>query len=273
MRGTSGAMSSPTAILAPSVSRPRLWRVFFRSLLLQAAWNPKGMQNLGFAYALYPALEALYPDPGALNAAAERHLKTFNCHPYAAAAILGGAVHHEEAVARGEESPDAVEAFKQSLMGPLAALGDGFFWLSLRPACGALAALWALGFADLGNSSSAALWSLAVFLVGYNGVHLALRARFFWAGRALGDGVVGVIAAAKLPHYGGRLRELAAAAAGALVGWTGVGVPRDLGLPLWTALGGWAVFAAAWGLLGRGFSAYTVAYAAAAVALAGGLIF
>lgn len=266
-------MSSPTAMPAPPVSRGRLWRVFFRSLLLQAAWNPKGMQNLGFAYALYPALEALYPDPASLNAAAERHLKTFNCHPYAAAAILGGAVHHEEAVASGREPPESVEAFKQSLMGPLAAVGDGFFWLSLRPACGALAALWALGFADLGSSSGAALWALAVFLVGYNGVHLALRARFFWAGRALGDGVVAVIAAARLPHYGGRLRELAAAAGGALVGWTGVAVPHDLGLPLWTALGGWAVFAAAWGLLGRGFSAYAVAYAAAAVALVGGLIF
>ncbi|MHB8879098.1 MAG: PTS system mannose/fructose/sorbose family transporter subunit IID, partial [Myxococcaceae bacterium] len=38
-------------------------RVFLRSLFLQAAWNPQGMQNLGLAYALYPGLEKLYPDP------------------------------------------------------------------------------------------------------------------------------------------------------------------------------------------------------------------
>ena len=38
-------------------------RVFLRSLFLQACWNPQGMQNLGLAYALYPALERLYPDP------------------------------------------------------------------------------------------------------------------------------------------------------------------------------------------------------------------
>ena len=33
-----------------------LARVFLRSLLLQATWNRRGMQNLGFVYALWPAL-------------------------------------------------------------------------------------------------------------------------------------------------------------------------------------------------------------------------
>jgi mannose PTS system EIID component len=158
-------------------------------------------------------------------------------------------------------------------MGPLAALGDGFFWLSLRPACGVVASLWALYFADIGQPGPVALWGIAVFLVGYNGVHLFLRARLFLAGRRLGDGVVGVIGAARLPHFGGRLRLLAAAATGALIGFTGVAVPRDLGLPLWTALGGWGVFAGAWALLHWGASAYVVAYAAAVLALAGGLVF
>jgi len=271
MREHARAMSPMPA--PPRVSRWTLWRVFWRSLLLQAAWNPKGMQNVGFAYAVYPALEALYPDPQALQAAAERHLKTFNCHPYATAAILGGAIRHEEAVILGEEPPEAVDEFKQSLMGPLAALGDGFFWLSLRPACGALGALWALGFADVGVPGFAAMWGIAVFLVAYNAVHLSLRVRFFWAGRELGDGVVGVIAASRLPHHGGQLRQVAAAAGGALVGWAGVAVPRDLGLPLWTALCGFGVFAAARVLLERGASAYAVAYAAAALALAAGLVF
>src|SRR5512137_100889 len=89
-----------------------LLHVFARSLFLQAAWNPKGMQNLGFAYALYPALERLYPDPRDLAEATERHLCCFNSHPYFAASIVGGALHHEEKIARGEEPSDAVNAFK-----------------------------------------------------------------------------------------------------------------------------------------------------------------
>ena len=55
-----------------------LARVFFRSFFLQASWNPQGMQNLGLAYALYPALKKLYPEPEAQSAAVRRHLAFFN---------------------------------------------------------------------------------------------------------------------------------------------------------------------------------------------------
>ncbi len=47
---------------APRVPPAILARVFWRCLFLQAAWNRRGMQNLGFAYAIDPALRALYPD-------------------------------------------------------------------------------------------------------------------------------------------------------------------------------------------------------------------
>src|SRR3954463_12216823 len=128
-------MSTPSPLSAWT-----LIRVFARSLFLQASWNPQGMQNLGLAYALFPALKDLYPDPERQMAAVRRHLAFFNTQPYMAAAILGGAIHHESRIARGEEGPEQVVAFKAALMGPLAALGDGFFWLSLRPALGALCA-------------------------------------------------------------------------------------------------------------------------------------
>src|SRR5262249_19133116 len=83
------------------VSPLALLRVLWRSLFLQAAWNPHGMQNLGFAFAMEPALGELYPDASARARAAQRHLEFFNCHPYLAAAIVGGAVRLEEEVARG----------------------------------------------------------------------------------------------------------------------------------------------------------------------------
>jgi len=91
-------------------------------------------------------------------------------------------------------------------MGPLAALGDGFFWLSLRPAAGALCAAlvpW-LG-----------AWAAVLFLVLYNVVHFTLRGWLFRKGLQLGDRLVEAVARARLPSRGAKLRAVAAASAGA----------------------------------------------------------
>ncbi|HZH02255.1 MAG TPA: PTS system mannose/fructose/sorbose family transporter subunit IID, partial [Myxococcaceae bacterium] len=199
--------------------------VFFRSMFLQAAWNPQGMQNLGLAYAVFPALAELYPGREAQNAALQRHLSFFNTHPYVAAAIIGGVLHHEVRIARGGEGPERVVAFKAALMGPLAALGDGFFWLSLRPAVGAVsAALVPL----LG-------WRAPVlFLVLYNVVHLGLRAWLYRLGLRAGDRLVSELARQNLPVRGTRLRVLTALSAGGAAAWLAIGFGAQEG-------GEWAV--------------------------------
>jgi PTS system mannose-specific IID component len=256
-----------------SLGKSTLLRVFLRSLFLQAAWNPKGMQSLGFAYALYPALARLYPDPKDLALATERHLCCFNSHPYLAATIVGGALHHEERIARGEESPELVNAFKQSLMGPLAALGDGFFWLSLRPACGAFSALLALAFVLTGKPAAAAMASVAFYLVSYNAVHIAVRARLFVLGHRLGDKVVDQIAASRLPIIGHRLRIVAAASAGAAGGLGALALPVSHALLRWAAPAAAALFTACYLALARGVSLYLLAYAVAVLALCIGVFF
>ena len=233
-----------------------LWRVFARSMFLQASWNPQGMQNLGLAYALFPALERLYPDPSAQLAAVRRHLAFFNTHPYVAAAIVGGVLFHEERIARGEESPERVTAFKAALMGPLAALGDGFFWLSLKPASGAFcAALVPVLHA----------WSAVLFLVLYNTVHLTLRAWLYWIGLSRGDRLIEEVAKANLPRWGVRLRAVAAASAGGLAAWLAIAFGAGQGgewAPLLAggclAMGGLAYF-----LVVRRVSNYVVLYLAA----------
>ena len=161
------------------VTKRSLTRVFFRALFIQAAWNPRGMQNLGFASAIAPALADLYRDRQGRIVAARRHLELFNCHPYAAAAIVGGAVRLEEEVAAGNASPRDVSTFKSSLASPFAALGDGFFWLALRPTAALLAAL---------AQPFLGLWYVPLFLLVYDSVHLAARASLFGAGyRKAGD--------------------------------------------------------------------------------------
>jgi PTS system mannose-specific IID component len=194
-----------------AVSAGALARVFFRSFFLQAGWNPRGMQNLGFADAMGPALEELYPDPGARARAVARHLEFFNCHPYLAAAILGGAVRLEERVARGEAAEESVSAFKRALGPPFAALGDGFFWLALRPAAALAAAV---------TEPYLGLWAVAVFLALYNGVHLPLRLWLFVAGYRRGEEIVDAVAGARLASYTALLKTCASVLAGAIAART-----------------------------------------------------
>jgi len=193
-------------VSAPRKVPPRtLARVFWRCLFVQAAWNRRGMQNLGFAYAIDPALRALYPEPERREEALARHLCFFNCHPYMAAAIVGGAIHHEEKVASGLEPGGQPARYKQTLQGPLAALGDGFFWTALRPFFGAAAAVGAL----------LAGWpAIVLALVAYNAIHLVFRLGLFRAGYEKGDALVGDISRLGLPLAADRLRAAGAALCG-----------------------------------------------------------
>ncbi len=263
---------SSTAVEAASFKQQRsearlshgtLLRVFLRSLLLQASWNPQGMQNLGLAYALFPALKELYPDPDELMAAVRRHLSFFNTHPYVAAAILGGVLYHEEKIAHREESPDRVLAFKAALMGPLAALGDGFFWLSLKPAVGAFCAA-LVPFLHA--------WAAVLFLILYNAVHFTFRWRMYRIGLAMGDRLVEAVGKANLPRRGIRLRAIAAASAGALAAWLAIvfGQNEEAAWAPFLAGGCLVVGAASYWLIGKRTSQYLVLYFAAALAVAAG---
>lgn len=255
---------SATAAASGADSRPTLsrwvhWRVFLRSLFLQAAWNPQGMQNLGLAYAVFPALEKLYPERDRQMEAVRRHLVFFNTHPYVAAAIVGGVLYHEERIARGDESPERVVAFKAALMGPLAALGDGFFWLSLKPAVGAFCAAMVplLG-----------AWAAVLFLVLYNVVHLTLRARLYVLGLRRGDALVDDVARANLPTRGARLRSVAAASAGGLAAWLAMlfGMQQGEWAGLLLAVGCLGCAVVSYWLVGLRLPRYAVLYLAAGLA-------
>jgi PTS system mannose-specific IID component len=222
------------------LSKGALVRMFWRSLFLQASWNPRGMQNLGFAYAMGPALEELYPEPSARARATERHLEFFNCQPYMAAAILGGAARVEERVAAGEAEPSDVSQFKTTLGPPFAALGDGFFWLGLRPAT-ALAAAVVAPFLGLS--------AVLVFLGLYNTVHVSARLWMFAAGYVRAEGIVGTLGKAHYASGTPLLKACGAALAGAMAARavlvTALG-PRPL-----TAIGFGALIVAAFYFLPR----------------------
>ncbi len=102
-------------------SRSAVWR---RQLLLQGCWNYEGMQNVGFAYAILPALRDFYANrPEEALKAVKRHLEFFNTQPAMGALILGATVRLEERVAAGEADPRSIGTFKVGLMGSLGAIG------------------------------------------------------------------------------------------------------------------------------------------------------
>lgn len=143
-------------------------KVWFRSQFLQASWNFERMQNLGWAYALVPAIKKLYTKKEDQVAALKRHMEFFNTHPYVAAPIFGVTLALEEERANGASIDDAaIQGVKIGMMGPLAGIGDPVFWFTVRPILGALGASIALGGNVLGP---------IIFFVAWN----AIRMSFLW---------------------------------------------------------------------------------------------
>ncbi|HEL1812519.1 TPA: PTS mannose/fructose/sorbose transporter family subunit IID [Streptococcus suis] len=143
-------------------------KVWWRSTFLQGSWNYERMQNLGWAYAMIPAIKKLYTKKEDQAAALERHLEFFNTHPYVASPILGVTLALEEERANGATIDDtAIQGVKIGMMGPLAGIGDPVFWFTVRPILGALGASLALS----GN-----IMGPIIFFFGWN----AIRMAFLW---------------------------------------------------------------------------------------------
>lgn len=237
-----------------------LAEVFARSFLIQAGFNPQAMQGLGYTYALYPALCALYPRGEARVDAVRRHLGHFNTHPYFAAAILGGSIRLEEEIAAGAAEPARVERFRAALAAPLAAIGDAFFWNALRPGCALLAAL---------TVPTLGLWSVAVFLGLYNAVHLSTRVWLFAVGYRQAEDLVRSVGEAKFPVGTRLLRRAAAVLAGAVAAQLALTLGREGG-PLFFV--GAAVAALAAVLLLEKVNPYVLAYGALVLGILGGAL-
>ncbi|HGD6181329.1 TPA: PTS system mannose/fructose/sorbose family transporter subunit IID [Streptococcus agalactiae] len=149
-------------------------KVWWRSQFLQGSWNYERMQNMGWAYALIPALKKLYTTKEDRAAALERHMEFFNTHPYVAAPIIGVTLALEEEKASGTPVEDkAIQGVKIGMMGPLAGIGDPVFWFTVRPILGVLGA----SLASAGN-----ILGPIIFFVGWN----LIRMSFLWYTQELG---------------------------------------------------------------------------------------
>jgi len=166
-----------------------LFRVFLRAFFIQSVWNFERMQNVGFLYALIPALKKLYPDRKECQKSFLRHLEFFNTQPYMASFIIGLTIAKEEENVREKGVLiQQISTLKKSMFGPLAVLGDSFFWAGIRPFFSLLGSILAL---------SMDIWGPIIFLLLYNLVHLSTRFLAILMGYRFKEGVVGEIK--KLP--------------------------------------------------------------------------
>jgi mannose/fructose/N-acetylgalactosamine-specific phosphotransferase system component IID len=204
-----------------SLSWRSQWSATWRCLFIQGAWNFERLQNLGWAFCVEPALRELYPDPKARAEALQRHLEFFNTHPYMAGYVLGAALRAEEEASKADDEGRApraaqVSGLKLGLAGPLAAVGDAFYWATLRPAAALLGVAWLW----LGPHPWH-LYAPVVYLVAYNLPCFWLRLASVHQGYRRGLGVALHVAKLGLPSLAEGLRFSALLLVGGLAGGLG----------------------------------------------------
>jgi len=183
--------------------------VFWRSFFIQASWSYDRLQSLGFAFALIPILRRLYPDPEVFSGRLAAHMEYFNTQPYIASFVLGAAARAEEDRATGRNGAADVVELKKTLMAPLGALGDSFFWGSLKPfAASAAVAVLLTG----------AWWAPLLFLVLYNIVHVGLRFSLVFVGYETEGDVVALMSRYNFTRLARRYKVLSLAIVGCIVG-------------------------------------------------------
>ncbi len=175
-------------------SKRTVFSVLWRSFFLQAVWNFERLQNVGFVYGLLPFFRLLYPDPEKRKEVVLRHIGFFNTHPYMAPIIFGFVAFLEEEIKEGRSvTPEAVLALKNNIAGPLAAIGDTFFWATWRPFTALLSISIILFLTRLRGFE--AYWLLPViFLAVYNAVHIPFRYWGIKISYRLRDRIVDIVA-------------------------------------------------------------------------------
>lgn len=160
----------------PKISRFDLFRLYLRSFLVQTGWTYERMLALGFVWILIPLVKKLCSSEKEQQDFLKRHLLSFNANPFLASYALGAVTKLEEI----KTLPEQIKRFKDSLQGPLGALGDNLVWQNLRPALLILGLILTDRFGVYGTLS---------FFLMFNLHQVYLRARGIVKGYALGFGV------------------------------------------------------------------------------------
>jgi fructoselysine/glucoselysine PTS system EIID component len=257
------------------ISNKDLNRIFWRSFQMEFSWNYERQMNMAYAYAMIPLLKKLYKKKEDLSQALKRHLEFFNTTPHIVTMMLGLSAAMEKQNAENKDfDSSTINSVKASLMGPLAGLGDSFFWGTLRLIATGVGTSLALQ----GN-----LLGPILFLLVFNVPHILIRFMLTRLGFKMGTGFLQRL------QQSGTMESLTFGAAilglmvigGMSASMISIGVPLKIGsgegaapvqdilnnimpglLPL-------AAFGVIYWLLGKGFKATTILIGIALVGILG----
>ncbi|UZP69193.1 PTS system mannose/fructose/sorbose family transporter subunit IID [Desulfovibrio mangrovi] len=174
-----------------------LLRCFLRTYLVGAAFNTRGLQNVGIVYAMEPGLRAIYPDPKQRRDARKRYLKHYNTHPFWTPLLVGTFLSLEALIARGKAPAEMLTALKDTTTYTLSAIGDSVFG-------GSFLVFWSLTTTCMLVADMhwvALCWSLMLFLT----LH-AFKLFTFAAGLRGGLKVLNMLKNWDLINWGERLK-------------------------------------------------------------------
>lgn len=181
--------------LPPSVLR----RVFLRTYVAGAAYNIRGIQNVGMAHVMAPGLAALFPDAEQQRHALMRYARHFSTHLLWAPLLAGVLLHLEARIAGGQMPESAMDSARSTTAYTLSAIGDSVFG-------GSLLVFWALGGACLAATGQFA--GLVCWVAGWFAALQAFKVLTFRAGLCEGLSVLTRLKRWDLINWGARLKGL-----------------------------------------------------------------
>ena len=210
---------------------------FLRSYFIAAAFNFRGMQNLGLLYAMEPALAEIYRgSEEELREARARYMWHFNTHPLWVPVLLGLFINLELGVSHKTIPSQGMVALKNTACYTLSGIGDSVFSGSIMP-------LWGLVMCCL---AVCGLWQFAFLALGlaFAGVQ-AFRLLTFMAGLRYGLGVIQKLRKYDIMQWGHKIKIINGCLLGLLICLIVPKPASGYGLLL-TALvlggGGWLLF-------------------------------
>lgn len=113
------------------LTKQDLTKIFFRGLTMEASYSMERAQGTGYLYAILPGLKKQYGDDKEGLADAMTRGSQFVCTtPQCSPILMGMTLALEEQFSNDKENmdPNTINAVKSAFMGPLAGVGDSFFW-------------------------------------------------------------------------------------------------------------------------------------------------